>query len=79
MSELKYEIKRKLGVLGETANGWKKELNIVSWNDRNPKLDIREWDENHEKMSKGLTFTEEETAELKRLLESMDPGELSPL
>lgn len=77
MSDLKYEIKRKIGVLGETSNGWKKELNVVSWNDRNPKLDIREWDENHEKMSKGVTFNQEETIELKKLLEDMDPAELT--
>lgn len=77
MSDLKYEIKKKLGVIGETSNGWKKELNIVSWNDRNPKLDIREWDENHEKMSKGVTFNVDETIELKKLIDSVDPAELA--
>lgn len=77
MSDLKYEIKKKLGVIGETSNGWKKELNIVSWNDRNPKLDIREWDENHEKMSKGVTFSIDETIELKKLIDSVDPAELA--
>lgn len=77
MSDLKYEIKKRLGVIGETSNGWKKELNVVSWNDRNPKLDIREWDENHEKMSKGVTFNIDETIELKKLLEDVDPAELT--
>jgi hypothetical protein len=72
MSDLKFEIKRNLGVLAENSKGWRKEVNIVSWNDRKPKLDIREWDEQHDKMSKGLTFTREEAEELTRLLAVLD-------
>ena len=49
MAGLKYEITKFLGVIGEGTKGWKKEVNLVSWNDRKPKLDIRDWDENHEK------------------------------
>lgn len=60
MAEIKYEIVKSLGVLSESANGWKRELNLVSWNDRAPKYDIREWDPNHEKMSKGITLSQEE-------------------
>lgn len=52
MAELKYEIKKHIGVIGEGTKGWKKEVNLVSWNERKPKLDIRDWDENHEKMGR---------------------------
>ena len=48
--EFKFSIVRHVGVLAEGKKGWKKEVNLVSWNDRPPKLDLREWDENHEKM-----------------------------
>lgn len=72
MADLKYEIKKNLGILGEGTKGWKKELNLVSWNDRKPKLDIRDWDENHEKMGKGVTLNKSEVEELKRLLDQMD-------
>ncbi len=68
MSDLKFEIKRNIGIIGESTKGWKKEVNIVSWNDRKPKLDIRDWDENHEKMGKGLTLTKDEAAKLVELL-----------
>ena len=44
MAEIKFEIVKRIGVLSEGNNGWKKELNLVSWNDRAPKYDIRDWD-----------------------------------
>lgn len=62
-----FEIKEHIGVLMERPSGWRKELNIVSWNGGAPKYDIREWDEAHEKMTRGITLTEEEFAELVRL------------
>ena len=68
MAEIKYEIVEQLGVLSETAKGWKKELNLISWNGREPKYDIRDWSENHEKMGKGVTLSEEELNKLKELL-----------
>lgn len=68
MAEIKYEITEELGVISETAKGWTRELNMVSWNDREPKFDIRDWSPDHSKMSKGLTFTLDEIDELKKLL-----------
>ena len=68
MADIKYEITKHIGVLSESAKGWTKELNLVSWNDREPKYDIREWSPEHEKMGKGITLSNEEVAELKRLL-----------
>jgi hypothetical protein len=76
MSELKYEIKRTVGVLGKGSKGWKKELNIISWNGRRAKVDIRDWDEKHEKMSRGITLSKEEVIELKKLLQHIDDSEL---
>ena len=72
MADLKYEIKKHLGVIGEGTKGWKKEVNLVSWNDRRPKLDIRDWDETHEKMGKGVTLNKGEVEELRKLLETLD-------
>ena len=68
MAEIKYEIVKALGVLSEGSNGWKKELNLVSWNGRAPKYDIRDWDEDHEKMGKGLTLSENEMKNLVDLI-----------
>jgi hypothetical protein len=76
MTELKYEIKKNLGVIGEGTKGWKKEVNMVSWNDRKPKLDIRDWDETHEKMGKGVTLNKNEVMELKKLLEIVEFDEM---
>jgi hypothetical protein len=75
-TELKFEIKKDVGVIGEGTKGWKKEVNIVSWNDRKPKFDIRDWDEPHEKMGKGVTLNKGEVEELKKLLESYNLDEL---
>jgi len=71
MAEIKFEIVENIGVLSETARGWKKELNLVSWNEREPKYDLRDWDENHEKMGKGITLTKDEVETLKKVLENI--------
>ncbi len=68
MAEIEFKIERHLGVIAEGSKGWKKELNLVSWNKRDAKLDIREWDPAHEKMGKGLTLTKDEAAKLVELL-----------
>ena len=68
MSEIKFEIIKKIGVLSKSASGWTKEINIMSWNDREPKYDIREWSPDREKMGKGVTLSKEELVALKELL-----------
>ena len=68
MADLKYEIIKTIGVLAEGSKGWTKELNLISWNDREPKYDIREWAPEHEKMGKGVTLSSEEMDKLKELL-----------
>ena len=68
VAEFKYEITKHIGVLSESAKGWKKELNLISWNDREPKYDIREWAPERERMGKGVTLSNEEVEALKKLL-----------
>lgn len=68
MVEIKYEIVEELGVLSESAKGWKKELNLISWNGVEPKYDLRDWAPNHEKMGKGVTLNEEEVKTLYKIL-----------
>ena len=65
----KYDIVEEIGVLSENAKGWRKELNLISWNGATPKYDIREWAPNHEKMGKGVTLTKEELETLKKLID----------
>lgn len=72
MAEIKFEIKESLGVVSESSKGWKKELNLISWNDKEPKFDLREWDPGHEKMGKGVTLSREELQKLKELLNNMN-------
>lgn len=69
MPEIKYEIVEKIGVLSTTDKGWSKKLNLVSWNDREPKYDLRDWNENHDKMGKGITLTRDELDKLKETLD----------
>ena len=68
MADIKFEITNHIGVLSEGGKGWRKELNLVSWNDREPKYDIREWASEHEKMGKGVTLSEEELEALKKMI-----------
>lgn len=68
MADFKYEIVEELGVLSENSKGWRKELNLISWNGAAPKYDIRDWSPEHEKMGKGVTLSEEEYESLKKLM-----------
>lgn len=72
MTEVTYEIKEKLGTLSESSKGWVKELNIVSWNEREPKYDLREWNPEHTRMGKGITLTKEELLQLKNIIDDLD-------
>ncbi len=72
MAEIKFEIKETIGVLSESAKGWTKELNLVSWNGREPKYDIREWSPDHDKMGKGVTLSIEEIKLLKEFLAKIE-------
>ena len=69
MASIKYEIIKTIGILSESPKGWTKELNLVSWNGRDPKYDIRDWSPDKEKMGKGITLTEEELNQLRKTLQ----------
>ncbi len=72
MADIKFEIVKKIGVLSQSNKGWTKELNLVSWNDREPKYDIREWSPDGQTMGKGVTLTADELSALRDLLNKMD-------
>ncbi len=72
MASINYDIEKEYGVISESNKGWTKELNLVSWNNREPKYDLRDWSPGHEKMGKGITLTEEELIQLRNLLNAMD-------
>jgi hypothetical protein len=71
MDSIKFDIVKHFGIISSEKSGWKKEMNLVSWNGRTPKLDIRDWSPEHEKMSKGITLTEEEAVQLSEMLVSI--------
>ena len=72
MPEINYEVVDKIGIVSEGNNGWNKELNLISWNDREPVYDLRTWSPDHEKMGKGITLSREELVALKNLLTSIN-------
>lgn len=72
MPGFKYEIVKTLGVVSQPNNGWIKELNMISWNGREPVYDLRTWDESHERMGKGITLTEDDLKNLKDLLNELN-------
>ena len=41
MAEIKYYIEKEIGVVSETTKGWTKELNLISWNGKTAKYDLR--------------------------------------
>ena len=72
MAEFDFKIFKTFGAISDNNNGWVKEVNLVSWNDREPVYEIRTWGENHEKLGNGITLRDSELKKLKDLLNSMD-------
>lgn len=72
MAEFKYEITERIGVLSETPTGWEIQLNMISWNDKPPKYDIRSWSPDGSRMGKGISLSAEEMSTLKGLLEELE-------
>lgn len=70
--EVCFKIIATIGILAEYKTGWTKEANLVSWNGGPAKLDIREWDSAHERMSRGLTLSAEEVKRLTEMLNAED-------
>ena len=68
MADIKFEIVENIGVLSEKDNGWRKEVNKVSWNDKPAKYDIRDWNDAHDRMGKGVTLSDEEFEKLKEII-----------
>ena len=71
MAEFKFEIIQELCVLSESKRGWKRELNLVSWNGAEPKYDIRDWSPDHEKMGKGISLNADEIKKLREILDKL--------
>ena len=72
MAEIKFEIKETVGALSQSPKGWTKELNLISWNGKEPKFDLRDWAPEHEKMGKGVTLTVEDLKALRDLLNGLE-------
>ncbi len=72
MADIKFEIVKKIGILSKSGKGWTKDLNLISWNDRDPKYDIREWAPDGQTMGKGVTLSKEELLALKDLLNKLE-------
>lgn len=72
MADITFEITKELGVIGDDSKGWSKELNLISWNGREAKYDIRSWSPDHTRMSKGISLTEEEMKKLCELFNARD-------
>lgn len=68
--KIDFKIIEECGVLSTSPKGWNKELNLIKWNDKSPKYDIRDWAPDHEKMSKGITLSEEELKALYDILKT---------
>lgn len=69
MPDIHYDIVKYIGKLTDGEGSYHKELNLISWNDGEPKYDIRPWNQDHSRMSKGITLSEEELRGLKKLID----------
>ena len=67
-NEIVFDVKKNIGTISKSSTGWLKEVNLISWNNGQPKVDIRDWDPEHLHMSKGITLRDEEAKSLSDLL-----------
>ena len=75
-TEITYEIIEQIGILKENKSGWQREVNIVKWNNGKPKLDIRDWGPDQQKVGKGISLDFEEYSTLKAFFEDGDFSKL---
>ena len=71
MKDIQYEIVKEIAVLSASDSGYTKEINLISWNGKEPKYDIRSFSPNREKCGKGVTLTEAEAGKLLAALEKV--------
>ena len=64
------ELIKKIALISGSETGFRKELNIVSWNGKEPKYDLRNWSPEG-KALRGVTLTEDEAKELQKVLDDM--------
>lgn len=69
MREIQYEIVKQIAVLSTGDSGYTKEINLISWNGKEPKYDIRSFSPNREKCGKGITLNADEAAALLKALQ----------
>ena len=71
MADFNYEVVEQIATIGEpTPSGWSTQLNLVSWNGKEPRLDIHPWNEDRSRMGKGISLSKEDATELANLLNS---------
>ena len=73
--EIKYEIVKRIAIIGKKCD-WNLELNLISWNDKEKKFDLRKWDKEHIKMSKGITLSKDEMIKLKESINLITSDEV---
>ena len=61
-------ILKSYGIFSGGKTRWNKEINLVSWNGRAAKLDLRNWQSDHKKCGKGIALTRGEAENLYKLL-----------
>ena len=69
--EVKYEVLEECGSLTARSNGDVVKLRYLSWNDRDPRYDLRAWgtdDDGNERCGKGICLSGEELEELYNLI-----------
>ena len=65
---IRSEVLEEIGVIGQKKDGCTREVNIGACNNGPAKGDVRDWDPNHNRMSKGITLLEEEAENLVKVL-----------
>lgn len=71
MMEFEYKLIDKLATIS-THNNITKELNIIAFGNSEPIYDLRKWDRSKDRMLKGISFTKDELAELKQVLNNIE-------
>jgi len=71
MPTITFKITEHIATLGTHSGGWTKELNKVSWNDGEPRYEIRDWNPEHTQCGKGSPMTDEEFKELVNVCKGM--------
>ena len=73
-SNYDFKIQKEIGIVSEKPSGWTLELNLVSFNGKGAMYDLREWNDDHTALRRGIRLSESDLRSLMKVIKKYLEG-----